>query len=463
MLTKILPKTSAKDPSCSNGMFEVSGMWFPSFSNPHAGSSTSHLLDDKTANVAAWDDATFFPAWNQLPAEEMGFPADLFDFGAPLPVAEDTLIPSDKQQQLAHSHSSSLHVHWPTPSPEPCIGVNDITLAHNVVLSPSFLQTGKEADALQYYSTVYPTMTVTKTVSWSTFIVVLRHGSQEPMIMHMVIAAALMDLAVSQKNNLEMCRAARAHAKAGMALLSDAVDQSIPETAASIITASYFLYRYMAVENKDRIIMRDWSERLCRYLQRNRLYRLCTDPRGAKDDPNAHQNTVEIASKRYGHLARLVVWTYYEDIIAGIGGYGGYMSRYLCKMPERMREVQLHSTAELESVWGDEYPEKEMVDDIENAPILTFLHDVLALYADVARVAKSSYTEEDKKETEDSINMLENVRLYRLRFSIFILTMETALTIIDPSYHHHYTAAVANHAQCRLYDSLSLRPKDILL
>lgn len=396
MPVKILPKSPAKNANPYHDMFEAAGMWFPTF-GVHSISST-HLLQDKSDSVPLWDDNSTFPNWpDNLPAE-MGLLPDLFDMSVLEPSADTS----------AETHNSPMQVTW-SPSPEPCLSFTDITIAHNIALSPSFLQTGNEAEALQYYTTVYPTMVITKTVSWSTFIIVLRNGSQEPMIMHLIMAAALMDLACLQKYNPKMCLAARSHAKAGMRLLSEAINNATPAKATNIMAASYLLYRYMAVEKDlDCAKVKKWSEHICAYVKSNRLYTLCTDPRSLESGLDNKVGSKDV-SRHYGHLARLMTWTYYEDIAAGMAGYGGSLALYLSEYPERTREVQQHSTAELELSWGDEYPEKEMLDDVENAPILTFLHDVLAIYAEVAKLAQTPYTEDQRAELEQKIDKLESV------------------------------------------------------
>ncbi|XWX00287.1 hypothetical protein V2A60_008307 [Cordyceps javanica] len=107
-------------------------------------------------------------------------------------------------------------------------------------------------------------------------------------------------------------------------------------------------------------------------------------------------------------MARLMVWTFYEDIFANIQGYGGSLARHLCEKSERAREVYQYSGAELESSWGEDYPEREILDDVENAPIITFLYDVMALYAEVNRVIDSlPSSAADKAVVEEKIEKLE--------------------------------------------------------
>ncbi|TQV90630.1 hypothetical protein IF1G_10782 [Cordyceps javanica] len=339
-----------------------------------------------------------------------------------------------------------MQVHWPLQSQDamgfPSLGVS----WQNMVLSRDFSQTGKEGDALQYYTSLYPAMTISKSVHWSSYMIMLRHSSQEPMVMHLLIAASLMDLATSQNNNTEFCVAAQTHAKSGLLLLKEAMKPDTSPDPVSVIIASFFLYRYMGVAHElDPLHMTEWSESVFNYIKRNCLDSLCTGATLTAAEPLASPKraAVAITHSKKAHMARLMVWTFYEDIFANIQGYGGSLARHLCEKSERAREVYQYSGAELESSWGEDYPEREILDDVENAPIITFLYDVMALYAEVNRVIDSlPSSAADKAVVEEKIEKLE---------------------VTDTTYNHKCAAQVPCHAQCRLYGAFLLCTEDILL
>lgn len=290
-------------------------------------------------------------------------------------------------------------------------------LWQHITLSQNFVRTGKEVDALRYYTSVYPTMTISKDVHWSSYRIMLDHGSQVPMTMHLLIAASLMDLATSQNYDEAMCRAAQAHANAGVLLLMSASESRSGSDPSDVITAFYFLYRYMSVvKEADVPQMSKWSASAFNYVRENCLADLFTSVRSnsaaAAGGRSARWQSLTPAKK--AHLARVMVWTFYEDIFASIRGYGGSLALHWCAESQRSREIYQQSGVELESMFGDDYPEREIIDDVQNAPIVTFFYDVMTLYAEVNRV---SYTLPDssavKAALEDKFDKFEAVSVSR--------------------------------------------------
>lgn len=306
-----------------------------------------------------------------------------------------------------------MQVHWPPAASIPSAISNLGCSWQNIVLSQTFAQTGKETEALQYYTSLYPTMTITKDVRWSTYIIMLRRGSQEPMVMHMLIGAALMDLATAHSYRDTVVHASRAHANAGMCLLKGALDGDMAADPVDVITACFLLFRYMGVEQDlDPAKMAHWSEDMVAYIRRTKLENLCTIRTHSTDTSLMKSNSSidPITQQKQSHLARLMLWTFYEDIFAGMRGYGGAFAKYMSDEPQRTREVYEQSAAELESVWGVEYPEREILDDVENAPILAFLAESMGLYAEVNKVVQQAPpTAEAIAEVELKIEKLQNV------------------------------------------------------
>jgi hypothetical protein len=83
----------------------------------------------------------------------------------------------------------------------------------------------------------------------------------------------------------------------------------------------------------------------------------------------------------------------------------------LCAEPEQTSEIYQQSTTSLESAWGSDYPESEIIDDIENGPILQFLYEVMTLYTKVNDVFRSPLPLlADIDAAESKIRKLEEVR-----------------------------------------------------
>ncbi|KAJ4160068.1 uncharacterized protein LMH87_007998 [Akanthomyces muscarius] len=255
-------------------------------------------------------------------------------------------------------------------------------LCHESLLPVNFVRTGKEVDALRYYTSVYPTMTISKDVHWSSYRIMLDHGSQVPMTMHLLIAASLMDLATSQNYDEAMCRAAQAHANAGVLLLMSASESGSGSNPSDVITAFYFLYRYI--------------------------------------------------------------------------GYGGSLALHWCAESQRSREIYQQSGVELESMFGDDYPEREIIDDVQNAPIVTFFYDVMTLYAEVNRVAYTlpdSNTE--KAALEDKFDRFEARSRSLIRLTT-ITSHPRSRVMLNADY------MVPFYYALRIYSFLCFLPEDSL-
>lgn len=337
----------------------------------------------------------------------------------------------------------------------------------NIVLSQAFSITGRETEGLHYYTNVYPTMTISKNVNWTTYRIMLLKNSQDPLAMHFLLAASLIDLATLKNYDAVICRAARSHAEEGMLLLEKALDPSVDSEPILVMTASLFLYRYMTMaKGFDSAHMSGWSRKICNFIEMNQL-----DDFGHQAEPNAILSCIpqkktpkNMTRQTQVHLARLILWTFYEDIFAGIGGYGGFLARRLCDNPSRARELYQHSSAELECFWGADYPEQQIIDDIENAPIITFLYEVMALYAEVSKIASSqSRSAEDVAAIESKIEKLEAVSRFREALSLFINETILVFRFALSSHHDYASAAFPRDAQRRLHGPILLRPPNILL
>ena len=338
----------------------------------------------------------------------------------------------------------------------------------NIALSQTFSQTGRETEGLHYYTSVYPTMTVSKDVNWTTYRIILLTKSQDPLTMHFLMAASLIDLATLRNYDPTVCHAARSHAKAGMLLLEEALDPEAMSDPVAVLTASFFLYRYMAIAKElEPSRMAEWSRNICDYVERNRLDDMCgrAEP-GSVLSHAKHGNAQESLTRPMRvHLARLILWTFYEDIFAGIGGYGGFLARRMCDEPLRARDLYRHSGAELECFWGQDYPESQIIDDIESAPILAFLYEVMALYAEVNKLAAAPYhSAEDVAAVEARIDKLEAVGNLVLRsLTISLTNRHLVLWFSLAPYDDYHAAPFPLDAECRLHGSVLLRPSNILL
>lgn len=232
--------------------------------------------------------------------------------------------------------------------------------------------------------------------------------------MHLLLASSLMDLATQKNYDPAICCAAQSHATAGMHLLRAALEPGADSDPVTVMAAALFLYRYIKIAKEfDSTQMAEWSRDICNYVERNQLDDFCrrSGPGAVLASAESKMKHKNMTQQTKIHLARLILWTFYEDVFAAIGGYGGFLARRMCDAPSRARDVYQHSSAELECFWGEHYPEQQIIDDIENAPIINFFYEVIALYAEVNKVAVSpSRSAQDIAAVESKIEKLEAVR-----------------------------------------------------
>ncbi|KFY26352.1 hypothetical protein V493_04139 [Pseudogymnoascus sp. VKM F-4281 (FW-2241)] len=391
-------------------------------------------LYDETGTTVVWDDCY----------QELGSSADFLDIGNfadqghsnerpsesftgflfPLDVgAQPLLAPStfsSYEDEDGQSLKSLIPVAWLSTLTSPLKNLSPGLSTQNIALSPSFTQTITELQALQYYRTHFPTLAVTKNVLWSTHMVILRHGSQNPMVMHLLLAASLMNLGASQYYDANICSAAQKHSKAGVHMLIDSMNSTAEPDHIDILAACFFLYKYM-VEQKiiNLHAMTELSRAVCDYIKRHDLDKLCA--KSLASSISSIEVTACLRRDKQECLARLLVWIFYEDVAAGVRGSGGFLASHLLAEPEQTREIYQHSTTILESAWGGEYPEHEILDDVENVPILQFLYEVMTIYTEVNEACRLPLLPSDADRIEAKILKLKE----RSRFLIRLTTITT--------------------------------------
>ena len=281
----------------------------------------------------------------------------------------------------------------------------------NIALSPSFEVSAKEKQALHHYREYLSTYTSTKNIQWSSHMVMLCYASHTPMLMHLLLAASLMDLTVYQRYDKTTYFAAQQHFRAGASLLIGTINSHREPDHVSVLMAFFFLYEFRTKQKYvDVNATTQLSNNVCDYIKRYNL-----DTLAVRSTPFSSTRlgvvapTVLPRDKREC-LARLIVWLFYEDVGCVTQGYGGSLASHLRRTSKQTDEIYQQSTTMLESTWGSEYPEREIVDDLENGPILKFLYDVMKLYTDVNNAcqhADGAAAEVDK--IEESIIKLEEV------------------------------------------------------
>ena len=87
--------------------------------------------------------------------------------------------------------------------------------------------------------------------------------------------------------------------------------------------------------------------------------------------------------KQRSLLARLIMWTFDEDVKCGFQGSGGHLAQYLSENDARTKNIYDASRSVLENHWGPDYPDCQVFDDNENSVILEFLFAMMPLQQDI--------------------------------------------------------------------------------
>jgi hypothetical protein len=103
------------------------------------------------------------------------------------------------------------------------------------------------------------------------------------------------------------------------------------------------------------------------------------------------------------YLARTIIFLYYEDVMAILQGFGGSFARYLRDTTARTKDIYQVSSTILESYWGPEYPETEVIDDVENMIIMELIHDLMDIYQYVTEYWQTICEDRDGVDRTDTL------------------------------------------------------------
>lgn len=194
----------------------------------------------------------------------------------------------------------------------------------------------------------------------------LYHGMSSPMVMHLVIASSLADLALrSTDTQLEVL--AERHYRIGASLLTQSITQERQEHS-NVLTCFFLLYVYLSTKDEGASVLSHLSQSTLEYIQRYNL-----DNRSSSAIANS------VSSEMRTFVSRVIIWTLYEDIAISFLGYRAHLANYARENADSMLAVYNQSASTFEACWGSFYPDTEAMDDVENATVLRFLFDVMCL------------------------------------------------------------------------------------
>lgn len=298
--------------------------------------------------------------------------------------------------------------------------VSDPSLPSYHVALPNSLELDlDEHRAVKHYQTTYSLYRTAKDPNWSTHMVLLRLGSKDPMIMHLLLAVSINDLQ-NRSGDTSWSQQAHNHFQAGAHLLIGNMQCITESNHVSLMASFFFIYLYMT---KRQCIaaqqLRQLSLVVANYVKKYSPDSFCTD------SIHSPETTPLITTSKYDRslIARLIMWTFDEDVKSSFQGAGGYFARYLTDHGVRTKNVYNVSRNALSVYFGAEYPVYQNMDDQQNSTVLEFLWAMMPLWQDINDITQpfDQNSPELFARIEQTFEMLEEVRnnMYSVKCSSF--------------------------------------------
>jgi len=251
---------------------------------------------------------------------------------------------------------------------------------YHISLPNSLTLSTNEHDALRHYQTTFSLYRTTKDPKWSTHKVLLSFGSQNAMVMHLLLAVSINDQSLRRREE-HAAEVAQSHFRAGALMLTDLMANYTESDHVPLMAAYFFLYLYMS---KRKSIapqrLKQLSLTVLEFVKSHELDARCLGR--STSLPQSEASHLD-AFKYRSVLARLIMWTFDEDVKCSFQGHGGDFARYLTAKGERTKEVYDASRNALITHWGADYPNSQMLDDDQNSTVLEFLWAMMAVWQDI--------------------------------------------------------------------------------
>jgi Fungal specific transcription factor domain len=269
-----------------------------------------------------------------------------------------------------------------------------------------------ELSALDHYQKAFSIYRTTKVPRWSTHRLLLDLASENSMIMHFILAVSINDVCYRQDN--ESPEDAKNHFRIA---LRDFIKIIKDDSAADYkITMAAFLFLYLYIPKQKALppeTISQLSTAVKDFVERHRLDSLCLEP------PSETLSSSSLTTSDRNILARLIIWTYDEDVKCGFQGFGGYLAEYLTAHRERTMAVYEVSRYVLQAHFGTNYPQDQAEDDDDNAMELEFLWALTALWQDINELTQKAFLDygESCRRIEQRFSLLQKVRLLSTQVS----------------------------------------------
>jgi hypothetical protein len=275
----------------------------------------------------------------------------------------------------------------------PCLDFSNLLYSsslfiHDITLDDSLVLSGDEYQALSHYQDTFISDRVLKTPRWSMFGCIFHSIAHVPMAMHLLIAISSMDLNQRSPEPAISLSVTRAHFRKGSEMLIQRMNfESEPD---HFSTLSSWLFLYLCMTHRD-ILNKKAIDRLsmaiANYVRRYDLDRLSAGIT-SKEQALASTWPDQYRPAKPGLIGRLLLFLASEDIRMGFEQCGGHLANRLFGNEDIYWRLYSQQRYILERYWGQDYPEYEVLHDVETAAAMELGHRVGLLVHKVNDLSK---------------------------------------------------------------------------
>lgn len=393
------PSEPASEPGTAGQMLQISHAGF--IMDPSSTFGASRIDMGYSEEAGLMISSNFGDFFN--PSMESSFPAYVGVGGFESDSTPDNVhqyLPTQYSQYSQYAQHTQYIQYAQNPSPR-----SPFVSGHSMPL-PNSMELSTEAHhALGHYQTTFSIYRTTKDPRWSTHKLLLDLGNRSEMIMNFILAVAINDVSLRQEHEASI--EARVYFEAGARDLIEMIKKDSEEDFVMAMAGFLFLYWYMPKRKSiPRERIQQLSMTVLSYLKRHKLDSRCleSDLRDCENEPPC-----TLTDRDRPVLARLIIWTFDEDVKCGFQGAGGYLAKYLTAHRERTMAVYEVSRTALEAYWGTTYPKDQVDDDDYNAMELELLWALTTLWQDINELSQGQFPPqaEAHRRIEQRFSLLE--------------------------------------------------------
>ncbi|KAH8645734.1 hypothetical protein BX600DRAFT_163186 [Xylariales sp. PMI_506] len=226
-----------------------------------------------------------------------------------------------------------------------------------------------------------------KSPPWSTHAILMRFGSERPMVLHLLLAASMTELGCQRQSLKGLPGDAEKHYQLGRDLLLDMIASKEQPDHVAVMSSLWCLYLCQRRDyGRQTVSHRDISNMMRGYIQKHRLDRMLTLSVSTSD--TAPQSSDTIRPEHHSLLARLTIWFFWTDVQSCFQGSGGSIARLLLQssrpsLSRGILDIFEQSRGALELNWGSKYPDSELADDLKNGAPLELVHRTWVIVQDI--------------------------------------------------------------------------------